>query len=444
MAISNEELTALVDWENGLIDARLFIDQEIYDLELERLFGRTWLFLAHDSMFPNPGDFFSTYMGGDPVIIARQKDGSVKAFLNVCRHRGMKVCRAEEGNANAFMCTYHGWTYDGSGALVSVPNFEDAYYGELELSKWGLVPVRVENHKGLWFGNFDASAPSLAEFLGESTFYIDAWLDATPGGIEVLPGAIKWTISGNWKIAAEQFAGDAYHAAVTHLSSLGLLIPNFNERDLSRGRQYASRLGHGHSFMLIDQDRSNKRFGSGTIEEYKHNRMIEAEKRLGEDRAHGPMGGHFNIFPNFSGLAGASNIRVWHPKGPNKFEIWSWTVVDKDAPLEVKRAQQRGSGLTEGAAGIVEIDDGENWNLIGQVLEQGYQSRRQPWNYQMGLGNERSDDPSFPGRVGKAFFGEAPQRAMYRRWLDFMTSAEWPVVTDNQNDQQSLKGAASR
>src|ERR1700722_10427665 len=199
MSVTDADLQALVNWRDGLINARIFIDEEIYQLELERLFGRTWLFLAHDSMIANPGDFFSTYMGGDPVIIARQKDGSVKAFLSVCRHRGMKVARAEEGNSNAFMCTYHGWTYDGSGALVSVPNFDDAYYGELELSKWGLVPVRVESYKGLYFGNFDASAPSLLKYLGEMTFFLDAWNDHCAGGIEVLPSVIKWRIKGNWK-----------------------------------------------------------------------------------------------------------------------------------------------------------------------------------------------------------------------------------------------------
>src|SRR5262245_22925247 len=117
MAVDTNELTRLVDWKNGLINPRIFIDEDIYRLELEKIFGRTWLFLAHDSMIAKPGDFISTYMGGDPVVIVRQRDGSVRAFLNACRHRGMKVCRAEDGNAKAFMCPYHGWTYDPGGAL---------------------------------------------------------------------------------------------------------------------------------------------------------------------------------------------------------------------------------------------------------------------------------------------------------------------------------------
>jgi 3-phenylpropionate/trans-cinnamate dioxygenase alpha subunit len=426
MSFDPAQLVPLTDWEHGQIHPEIFISEEIYQLELERLFGRTWLFLAHDSMFPNPGDFYSTYMGGDPVIIARQKDGSVKAFLNVCRHRGMKVCRAEEGNTNAFMCTYHGWTYDGSGALVSVPNFEDAYYGELEMAKWGLVNIRVESYKGLWFGNFDESAPSLIEYLGDMTYYMDSWLDHAEGGIEVLPGTIKWTIEGNWKMAAEQFAGDGYHAAVTHSSSFSIYNPEYMKMFQAPGRQFTSRQGHAHSFIFNVLSRMK----DDPMNEYKYERQQRAIERLGEER--GAFAGNFTVFPNFSGLGGAANIRVWHPKGPNKFEIWSYTIVEKDAPEEIKRLQQRSALLTEGAAGMVEIDDGENWNLIGQVLQNSYQARRHVWNYEMGLGHERDDDPVYRGRIGQTYLGEGPQRGFYRRWLEFMTSEAWPVVADKQ------------
>ena len=147
--ITNEALKSYVDPEHGLISPHVFSSQEVYELELERLFGRSWLFLAHESQIPRPGDFFSTYMGTDPVLVVRQKDGSVKAFLNFCRHRGMRVCRADMGNAKAFTCTYHGWSYDTSGKLVSVPNAEDAYHNEIELPEWGLGQVpRLENLQG--------------------------------------------------------------------------------------------------------------------------------------------------------------------------------------------------------------------------------------------------------------------------------------------------------
>ena len=142
---------SLVNLEEGTISRKVYSDPQIYELELERIFARCWLFLAHDSQIPKPGDFFATYMGEDPVLVIRQKDGSVKALLNSCSHRGMKVCRADLGNAKSFTCTYHGWTYDSSGALVGVPYEE--HYKNLDKKRWGLHSVaKIDSYKGLIFG----------------------------------------------------------------------------------------------------------------------------------------------------------------------------------------------------------------------------------------------------------------------------------------------------
>ena len=96
------DMLGLVDAENGLISRRIFIEQEIYERELKQIFARCWLFLCHDSQIPRPGDFFTTYMGEDPVLVVRDTAGQVRAFLNVCRHRGNRLCRAEIGNAATF------------------------------------------------------------------------------------------------------------------------------------------------------------------------------------------------------------------------------------------------------------------------------------------------------------------------------------------------------
>jgi len=339
MAVDADRLNTLVNWSEGLISPEIFIDEEIYRAELERVFGRSWLFLAHDSMIPNPHDFFATYMGADPVLVVRQPDHSVRAFLNVCRHRGMKVCRAEDGNTRSFVCTYHGWTYDSAGALVSVPSLDEAYFGDLSTEENGLVQVaQIASYKGLIFGNFDPTAPPLEEYLGDLKYYIDGWVDHAENGIEVLPGVIKWAIYSNWKMAAEQFAGDTYHAQMTHASSL----MEFGEPyDPTHGGQSSFREGHGQSFFLVDHV---SRFADDPIGHYNELKHKIGKERVG-DRA--DMIANFTAFPNFSGLPGSANIRVWHPKGPNRFEIWSFTVVEKDAPEEAKRAQQLSSTLTE-------------------------------------------------------------------------------------------------
>nr|WP_240437227.1 Rieske 2Fe-2S domain-containing protein [Streptomyces scabiei] len=122
---ANVDVSAYFDLDHGLIDRTIFSDRALYQQELRRVFAPSWLFLAHESQFGRPGDFFTTYMGEDPVIVAMGRDRKLRAFLNACRHRGMRVCRADAGAAKAFTCSYHGWSYDMSGKLVNVPNQDD-------------------------------------------------------------------------------------------------------------------------------------------------------------------------------------------------------------------------------------------------------------------------------------------------------------------------------
>ena len=214
-------MTRWVDAERGLVSRRIFIEPEIYEQELKQIFARCWLFLCHDSQIPLPGDFFTTYMGEDPVLVVRDSDGEVHAFLNVCRHRGNRLCRADGGNAASFTCAYHGWTYRNDGRLTGVPYLKEAYHNELDRDRWGLVPVaQLDNYKGLWFATFDPEAPPLREYLGEMAWYLDAFFDRRDGGIEVIGGMHKWVMPCNWKFPAENFGGDGYHTSWSHLSAI--------------------------------------------------------------------------------------------------------------------------------------------------------------------------------------------------------------------------------
>lgn len=438
-----ESLAEMVDWEHGLIAGRIFADDDIYQQEAERLFLRTWNFLAHEDQLRKHGDFLSTYIGGDRILVVRQSDGSIKALLNACRHRGLSVCRADFGNAKSFVCPFHGWTYDSAGELRSAPNLESCYHGKLDKSQWGLVAVpRVESYKGLVFGCFDPDAPSLIDYLGEMAWYLDCLLDRREGGTEVIGRVHKMRVKGNWKLAAEQFAGDNYHAIMTHVSvgsawanpRAGRSASGFAKIMERPGRQFSSRQGHGMAGFLLKSSGLPSFAGDpsisedqGIVADYYKSTRAEAADRLGAERANGPADGAGLVFPNFAFLSmvlGSSTIAVFQPKGPHQFDHWRWGIVDKAAPKAVKEAMVR--CLHVWPIGVADADDGENWGGIQSSLD-GPMARRLKFNYQMGLGEEGADGV-YPGTINPHMIGEFPQRRFYRRWLEYMTSEEWPAL----------------
>ena len=148
-----------VDFDKGLVDRRIFTDQEIFDLEMERIFARAWNFVVHESQIPNVGDYFMNQIGSDRVIAVRNKQKEVSVLVNSCTHRGNAVCRAEQGNTRTFLCPYHGWTFGLDGALMGVPGLKDFYRGGLDKEKLGLdQAAQVASYKGFVFATMDPDA----------------------------------------------------------------------------------------------------------------------------------------------------------------------------------------------------------------------------------------------------------------------------------------------
>ena len=154
----------LVDAERALVSRKIFFDEDIYALELERIFRRCWLYVGHDSMIPEPGDFLANYMGEDPVILWRGDDGHPRVLLNTCPHRGNKLCLYDRGNAKSLTCSYHGWTFNDAGALIGVPFDQASYEGRLDRAQNGLHAAKVATYGGLIFAAWEP-AESLEEHL---------------------------------------------------------------------------------------------------------------------------------------------------------------------------------------------------------------------------------------------------------------------------------------
>ncbi|MXY59944.1 MAG: Rieske (2Fe-2S) protein, partial [Chloroflexi bacterium] len=191
-ARGDRSLRSLIDTEGGTVSRELYVNEDIFEQEQEQIFNRCWLFLGHESQVPNPGDFIVTRMGTEEVLVVRgRKDNQIRAFLNSCAHRGMKVCRYDQGNALVFTCPFHAWTYDCTGALVGAAYqyAPYAYDGGLDREQWGLTPVaQFKNYYGSLWATWDPKAPSFEDYVGpfaDSIRYDCEASDGEEAGIEV-------------------------------------------------------------------------------------------------------------------------------------------------------------------------------------------------------------------------------------------------------------------
>ncbi|WP_280192063.1 aromatic ring-hydroxylating oxygenase subunit alpha [Delftia sp. PS-11] len=434
-------LDDLMDFEQGRLSRRIYWDDRIYQQELEKIFARSWLFLAHESQLPRAGDFLTTYMAEDNVIVVRQKDGSVKAFLNTCPHRGNRLSFSDAGNTRSFICNYHGWSFGIDGALRGMAGKELFDASGMNQADHGMHPVaQVASYKGLIFGNMDPSAPPLQEYLGDFRYYLDVMLDMDGQGTEFVGGPVKSVIHCNWKVPTENFIGDIYHALWTHDSAAhAILGGSVAEVYKADNESYqVNHNGHGWEFNL-DIVGNAATLGDKEIRKYLYGIQPQVAQRLGQLRSR--MIGAISsasVFPNMSFLPGQNTFRVWQPRGPGRIELHTWTIVNRSAPEHIKERWRKGAMLTFSPSGIFEMDDGENFEFSTRS-NAGFVTGQQ--DLYMGLGAGTALHGSeLPCNVYRNQVNEANHRAFYRRWLDLMKARDWSEVP--RRDPNRLPDAA--
>ena len=152
--------------DQGLLPPDVFCDTRVFRAELERIFATTWVFMAHESEIPEPGDFVQRKLGLDSVVVVRDDDGNVNVLLNHCRHRGSEICHEDRGNAFAFKCPYHGWMYRNNGDWFGAPHLPDAYGNTLDAKEWALLKApRVEAIHGFIFASLTEDIEPLRDYL---------------------------------------------------------------------------------------------------------------------------------------------------------------------------------------------------------------------------------------------------------------------------------------
>lgn len=443
-------LSGLVDLDRGFVSRELYVNPDIYQQELEQIYARAWLFVGHESMVPNPGDFVQSRMGEESVILVRDHKNQLHVFLNTCRHRGNKVCRYDDGNTRLFTCSFHGWSYDTDGKLVGVPHFQTAFNGELDKSALGLHEVaQMANLNGSIWATWDRNAPSFEDYLGFFEPTIRHCFDGSDGsenGMQLLLPIQKFRLPTNWKFAAFSFDGDALHGTTTH-RSLGVFITEGlrvmadetgtstrpPEPIVERGGPFGKtlelssrELGHGGHRSLYERPIEDIPYSPTwekdeppEVEEFYRQAWEKRAKKYAGQFLHGRGGAH--VFPNIN--VQEDRHLLWHPHGVGMTESWRIYPVDKDAPDIVKQATLHYALRSCGPSGVTESDDMENWNYAMDASS-GTIARRLDYPFKSGLGRAYEDD-RVPGIVVNALSAEENQRSRLSRWLQFMEANSW-------------------
>src|ERR1700761_5167979 len=381
------DVRALVqpDRVRGLV----YTDPLVYDLEMRRIFREGWVFVAHESEVPEPGDYVTKRIAGEPYVVARGKDGEVRVMANRCTHRGNRLCNADKGNSSSFRCPYHGWTFSNDGSLSGVP-MRDGYaerFGEIRATL-GLVQAPRQD-----CGRLVALSPT--------------------GSIQLSAGWMKHRMYCNWKMVMENNV-DGYHALFTHQSVYDAVRPAKVSHVPSKTETMVRDMGNGHS--EIDYATEYRRLDEefvwyGRLKREKVPGYIAAlEEARGVDGAHdtlviGPP--HTLIFPNL--FIAEMNVMTVEPLGPGETIAYTTPVLIPGERELNSRTLRRSEGAM-GPAGFLIADDGE----IGARNQLGLAAREPEWvTLSRGLETDVTDAT---GRINKDKSAETPQRGWWKHW----------------------------
>ena len=402
------------------IHGSLYTDQEIFLAEMKHIFGRTWVYVGHESEIPDPGDYKSTAIGTQPVVLSRHEDGNLYVMLNRCRHRGTVVCREERGHSNFFRCPYHNWVYRNDGMLVGV-SMADGYPDDFPKEDLGLRHVpRVDTYRGMVFASLAEAGPTLEEHLQSARPYIDLWMDRSPvGTLTVLSTSHKYPYPGNWKWQAENGA-DGYHGNYVHESWQKVLqrAGEAKVKDVRKFRSVGCTRGLGNGHGLLERPGGLNPASSWTgrmMEMYPEYKQALTDKFTDEQIDQISSRRNIFIFPNI--YLFDTHIRVIHPIGPANTEVHLNVYGLDGVPEGLNTGRYRAHERFYGPSGFGSPDDLE----IFTANQTGMQAEAVEWVLlNRGQHRERWENGERSGHSSD----EVPTREIYREWKRLMALAE--------------------
>lgn len=413
----------------------VYIDPEVFDLEMEHLFANTWIFVGHDSQVPNAGDYFTTEIGRVPVIMIRGDDGRVNVLMNRCAHKGAKVAGAVQGNCGRFLrCPYHGWTFKLDGSILAIPlkeGYENTGFADCESARGLAHAPAVREYRGFVFARLSESGPTLEEYFGESLTSIDNMVDRAPEGrLEVAGGVLRYMHDCNWKMFVENL-NDTMHPMVAHESSAGTARRLWAKEPADKpkpmvieqfvpfvsGYEFFDKMGvkiyeNGHSYTGVNFSIHS---AYSAVTDYDR-RMIDA---YGEERAKAILGEvrHNTVYyPSLTIKGAIQAIRIARPIAADKTMIESWTFRLVGAPDSLLQRTLMYSRIINAPTSVVGHDDLHCYRAI----QEGLAARGNEW-----VSLHRRHSPDERNGVAGVYDGhsEISMRSQFRAWKRFMLAS---------------------
>lgn len=401
----NQVLQGLVSDDGCVVDPRAYTEEAVFELELDLLWTREWVFIGHESEVPAAGAYVTRVVGNRSIVVLRDEDQAVRAFFNRCPHRGSQLLAASRGVERHIRCPYHGWTFATSGRCIGQP------FAQAGAPSASLTPVGgVASAHGFVFACLDAPRKSLSDHLGEASETLERVVALAPDGeISIAPVWLKHRIHANWKAVAEN-AMDGYHPRIAHravIPSGGEYASEYTDRSLSRTIAHEgghSEIDHRPKYRE-EGGKLQWAGGSRGLERYEQALYAARGKEEGERLLlEGPPTTF--VFPNL--IIAEHVVLALHPLTVDTTVQAGSYFVYHGAPALNRRVRQKAQAIA-GPAGAVLSDDAEMAEFAQRGLKHGDAG---PVVLRRGV----ASDPGRNFPIEGGVTDEVPQQAFWRHY----------------------------
>ena len=411
----------------------VYTSDAVYRQEMRHLFANTWVFVGHDSQTPNKGDYITTQVGDQPVIMVRHSDGEIYVLYNRCPHKGTKIAIDRQGNTGKFFrCPYHAWSFKTNGCLLAIPlkkGYEGTTLNDTENAKGMKAVGAVHNHRGFVFARLNPEGMGFEEFFGDSLSSIDNMVDRAPEGrVEISGPPLRYMHKCNWKMLVENQT-DTCHPMVAHESSAGTAIKIYEDLGSPEPRPAAMQIiapfmspyeffegmgirtwpnGHGHTGVNMSIH-SNYDAIPGYFDAMKEAYGEDRAKEILDENRHNTV-----YFPNIMVKAPLAQLRNFIPLGPDKTLVESYVYHPVGAPQKLTAMSAMYNRMINAPTSIVGHDDLEMY----ERAQEGLLSDGLEW-----VNIQRLDpgDETFDEEAVENGTTERQMRNQFNAWVKFMT-----------------------